>query len=235
MSNRKARRASIQPPETTYEIETKPPVKIVQPKNDEQRNLIEVIEKNDIIIVTGVAGSGKTHIACGLAAEYLVKGHVDKVVLSRPQVAAEDAGFLPGTFEEKIAPFLMPLYNELGYFINIKKEINKGKISILPVAYCRGLTFLNSFVVVDEFENLNYSQLKMILTRFGEGSKLVLCGDITQSDLNRYESKDCIEVINKMTTLTYDPGNRVAIIYLEKSVRHPIVEKINKVLDRGIN
>lgn len=198
-------------------------------RTDEQKDYIKAIIQNDIIICCGRAGSGKTCVAAGVGVEWLKRGLVDRLVISRPCIGTEDIGFLPGDFTEKIDPYLQPLFTELDQFINVKQAIAQGKIKILPASYMRGVTFKNSFIIVDEVQNLNYRQLKMLLTRFGENSKMVLTGDVFQSDLSYKENKDLQKVINNLLPIAI-PENRIAIINLNVSVRHPLIEKIESAL-----
>ena len=223
------RRPKRQPVPQQGEIQRE--FKCVQPINKEQNILIKTIHNNDIILLGGKAGSGKTHISVGMAAEYLERGLVDRIILSRPVVGAEkEFGILPGSLDEKISPFLTPMLSELAYFLPIKKYIAEEKIIILPVSFMRGYTFKNSFVIIDECENLTYKQLKLILTRFGENSKMILNGDITQSDLDHRAEKDFEIVIDKMKEIAY-PEDRIAIFELIKSVRHPLIEQMLRVLE----
>lgn len=205
-------------------------VKSVVGKNKEQDTLIKVIRDNDIILLSGKAGSGKTYISAGMAAEYLLKGLCEKIVLSRPVVCAEEKfGTLPGDSDEKISPFLTPMLGELSNFIDIKRAVAEQQIVVLPIAFMRGHTLKNSFVMVDESENLTYVQLKMVLTRYGEGSKLILNGDTTQSDLDHRTAKDFEKVIEKIKKIAF-PENRIAVFRLTKSVRHPHIETILNAL-----
>jgi phosphate starvation-inducible PhoH-like protein len=198
-------------------------------RTDEQKEYIKAIVQNDIVICCGKSGSGKTCVAAGIAVDWLKRGLVDRVIISRPCVGTEDLGYLPGEFEEKIQPYLQPLFTELEQFINIKACIANGKIKVLPVSYMRGVTFKNSFVIVDEVQNLTESQLRMLLTRLGENSKLVLTGDTTQSDLEPKQQRDFQKVINKMLPIA-TPENKIAVVRLNTSVRHPLVELIESVL-----
>lgn len=198
--------------------------KTISPKNEEQAYCIKQIWRNDIIFIVGPAGCGKTAIASALAAEALHRGIVDKVILSRPCVGSEDLGYLPGDQKEKIDPYLQPLFTELSPYINVKHAIAQNKIQVVPISYMRGITFKDSFVVVDEVQNMNFRQIKLVLTRYGTNSKLILMGDVTQSDLHSNECKDFSRVVERMQRVAAIPENRVCIVELTQSVRHYLVK-----------
>jgi len=202
----------------------------VKPLNKEQSELIKCIHQNDLLLLKGKAGSGKTAVCCGMAGYYLNNNLVDKIIVSRPVVASEDLGYLKGEIDQKINPYIEVLYYEFNKYFNVKKAIAEGKLIALPVAFMRSWTFNNSFVIVSEAENLTHHQFKLILTRFGLNTKLILEGDSTQSDLPSYSRNDFDLVISQMASLAKDPTNRVAIFELQQSVRNPIIEKILKVL-----
>lgn len=220
-------------PAQNLEIPIEPkPIKTVKPANAEQARLMQVIINNDIIFLKGIAGGGKTYVSAGLGAEYLMRGVVDKIIISRPIISAEkDFGILPGSLDEKIEPYLGPVVQELSYFINVKKFVAEEKIVVIPVAFMRGLTFKNSFVIIDEAENLTYNQIKLILTRIGDNTKIILNGDVTQSDLDYRHYKDFDSVIDKMSYLC-GPENRIAIFEMLNSVRDPRIKKILAALER---
>lgn len=204
--------------------------KEVKPLNKEQAELIKCIHQNDLLLLKGKAGSGKTAVCCGMAGYYLNSNLVDKIIVSRPVIASEDLGYLKGEIDQKINPYIEVLYYEFSKYFNVKKAIAEGKLIALPVAFMRSWTFNNSFVIVSEAENLTHHQFKLILTRFGLNTKLILEGDSTQSDLPSYSRNDFDVVINQMSILAQDPVNRVAIFELQQSVRNPLIEKILKVL-----
>lgn len=234
MPAKKKRIASTQPHEVTTEepVSNEKTLRTVVSINDEQRELIKTIHRNDIIIITGCAGSGKTHISVGMAAEYLKRKLVDRIILSRPIVASENIGFLPGSSDEKHDPYLLPLYELLSQFIGLRQALNHKKIITIPVAFMRGHTFNNSFIIIDEAENLTEVQLKLILTRFGVGSKLILNGDITQSDLDDRHKNDFGKVIRKLRKIAGDI-NKIAIVDLQYSVRNPLIEVIIEALNEN--
>ena len=207
-------------------------IKEVRPKNAEQAELLKIIHNNNYIFLSGVAGGGKSYVSAGCAAWYLEKNIIEKIILSRPIVGAEKSfGALPGDLSCKIDPFMAPILQELSYFINVKKYLAEGKIEIIPVNFMRGYTFKNSFVIIDESENLTYSQLKLILTRIGEGTKVILNGDTDQSDLDYRHYKDFSVVIERIKKIA-SPTNGIATFHMKESVRNPLIKKILIALER---
>ena len=162
-------------------------VKKVRPLSDNQRTLLEAMEEKNLTLALGPAGTGKTYLAISAAVESLEAGRVGRIVLSRPAVeAGESLGFLPGDLQEKLAPYLRPLYDALSDRLGGKRLrtcLADGSIEIAPVAYMRGRTLNNAFVVIDEAQNCTYGQIKMLLTRLGWHSTMVLTGDPDQTDL----------------------------------------------------
>ena len=162
-------------------------VKTVKPRSDGQAKLMTAIETHNLVMALGPAGTGKTYLAVAKGVEALEKGQVSRIVLSRPAVeAGESIGFLPGAMEEKLAPYLRPLYDALSDRLSPKKLkalMAEGLIEIAPIGYMRGRTLNNAYVVVDEAQNCTYTQLKMLLTRLGWNSTMVVTGDPAQSDL----------------------------------------------------
>lgn len=158
-----------------------------QPKTDNQAKYIESIERYPVTLCTGPAGTGKTFLACCIAARKLVQGEIRKILLVRPAVeAGEKLGYLPGDVNEKLHPYLIPLFDALNDMVgshNTRQFMREGVIEIAPLAFMRGRTLNKAFVILDEAQNTNKSQMKMFLTRMGRDSKFVVNGDITQSDL----------------------------------------------------
>jgi phosphate starvation-inducible PhoH-like protein len=196
-------------------------------KTINQKLYIQTIRMNDITVCLGPAGTGKTYLAVALALEALSKNQIKKIILTRPAVEAGEAlGFLPGDLEEKILPYLRPLYDALDDFSGhdtVERMMEKGIIEIAPLAYMRGRTLSGAFIILDEAQNTTTEQMMMFLTRLGEGSRMVVTGDITQIDLPRSKAsglKQAAEVLDKI------PG--VAIFRFEGHdvVRHPLVQKI---------
>ena len=199
----------------------------LKPRSDNQKDYIRTVAENTITFCQGVAGSGKTHIAIGMALEYLLDDKVKKIIITRPVVeSGEKIGYLPGTAEEKLHPYLLPILDEILHFIPISHyaalKLN-NKIEIVPLGLMRGRNFHNSFIVADECQNASYDQLKMLLTRIGNDSKMVLTGDISQSDLPRNFRGGFIDLIHAL-----DKIDGIGISRLEYSdiVRNPIIAKI---------
>lgn len=170
------------------ELVEKPKVfKKVSGRTPKQKDLIKSINSKDITLVSGVAGTGKTLISVGMSIEHLEKGKIEKIIITRPMVTAEEEmGFLPGGMDEKIHPFLIPIYDSFREFVPQKQLEDwkkEGVVEIVPLAFMRGRTLKKAFIVADELQNATLSQLKMLITRIGEDSKMVLNGDPTQSDL----------------------------------------------------
>lgn len=162
-------------------------VKKIAPKSINQKQYLEAIEAQDMVFGIGVAGTGKTFLAMAMAVSYLLQKKVKRIVLVRPAVeAGEKLGFLPGTMQEKVDPYLRPLYDALYFMVEptkAEKLLEEGAIEVAPLAFMRGRTLTDAFVIMDEAQNATYEQMKMLLTRLGEGSKAVITGDITQIDL----------------------------------------------------
>jgi phosphate starvation-inducible PhoH-like protein len=164
----------------------KNPIKFQISLNDEQKRAKGIILDNPITVLKGMAGSGKTLVACQVALDMLFNREIDKIIITRPTVSKEDIGFLPGDIKEKMDPWLAPIYHNLYGLYNkekIDKEIEFGNIEIVPFAFVRGRTFVNSFIIVDEAQNVTHSQMEAILGRLGKDSKMVVCGDVAQIDL----------------------------------------------------
>jgi phosphate starvation-inducible PhoH-like protein len=174
-----------------------------------------------------VAGSGKTHIAVGMAIEYLLENKVNKIVITRPVVeSGEKLGFLPGTAEEKLHPYLLPILDEIAHFIPMSQYASlktHNKIEIVPLGLMRGRNFHNCFIVADECQNASYDQLKMLLTRIGNDSKMVLTGDVSQSDLQRYLRGGFMQLISALVDVD---GIGVSELNNADIIRNPIIGKI---------
>jgi len=197
-----------------------------------QRHYVSAIYKHDIVFGIGPAGTGKTYLAVVLATHYLKKGAVKRIVLTRPAVeAGESLGFLPGDLQEKVDPYLRPLYDALHDVLGVEqvvKFMERGTIEIAPLAYMRGRTLEDSFVILDEAQNTTPEQMKMFLTRMGFGSKMVITGDRTQIDLPKGKRSGLIEAERLLSRV-----EGLSFIYLNQSdvVRHPLVQRIIEAYD----
>ncbi|HYM03703.1 MAG TPA: PhoH family protein [Stellaceae bacterium] len=202
----------------------------VRPQSDNQRALMEAIASHNLTIALGPAGTGKTYLAITAAVEALEAGNVGRIVLTRPAIeAGESLGFLPGDLHDKLAPYLRPLYDALNERIGgkrVRQLMAEGAIEIAPVAYMRGRTLNNAFVVIDEAQNCTYGQIKMLLTRLGWHSTMVLTGDPDQSDLLDGLS-GLADVARRLETVP-----EIAVIRLTDRdiVRHPLVAGMLTVL-----
>lgn len=205
-------------------------VKNVRPRTEGQKTLMEAIEKNNLVFAIGPAGTGKTYLAISAAVAAFEKGTVDRIILARPAVeAGERIGFLPGDLQDKMAPFLRPLYDALNDRIGLKRLkslLEVGEIEIAPIGYMRGRTLNNAFVVIDEAQNCTYSQIKMIVSRLGWNSTMVITGDPDQSDLLEGIS-GLRDMARKLETV-----DGIAVEYLRDTdiVRHPLVAKMLEVI-----
>jgi phosphate starvation-inducible PhoH-like protein len=205
----------------------------IRPKTVGQRRYIEAIEQNDVVFGIGPAGTGKTYLAVAEAVAHLKRGKVGRIILTRPAVeAGEELGFLPGDIQAKVNPYLRPLYDALYDMVSsdeIARYRGDGRIEIAPLAFMRGRTLNNSFVILDEAQNTTHTQLKMFLTRLGFHSKVVVTGDITQIDLERGRS-GLVEVQHILKGI-----EGISFIYLDKGdvVRHHLVRRIIEAYERA--
>jgi len=217
----------IDNPEEVY----KKSVGKVKAKTEGQKKYLDAIEKNDIVFAIGPAGTGKTYLASAVAVNYLKSGRVQRILLTRPAVeAGEKLGFLPGDLSEKVDPYLRPLYDALIDMLTIEKFITlreKNIIEIAPLAYMRGRTLNNAFIILDEAQNTTYEQMKMFLTRMGFGSKVIVTGDITQIDIQERSGLVIAQDILKDI-------DGIEFVYLTDAdvVRHPLVKKIIRAYDK---
>jgi len=199
----------------------------VTPKGPAQYEFIQSIRKNDIVLSIGPAGTGKTYLAVAMAVEGLLKKRFKRIVLVRPAVeAGEKLGYLPGDIADKINPYLMPLYDALNDMMeenHVRHLMDDGTIEIVPLAYMRGRTLSDSFIILDEAQNATKEQMKMFLTRLGFRSKMVVTGDITQVDLPKYSDSGLIHV---QSLLDKVQGIHFVYFSLKDVVRHELVKKI---------
>jgi len=180
--------SSLPHTDKVYTSKRKPknPIKFNIQLNEEQKKAKSVILHNPITVLKGGAGSGKTLLAAQTGLDMLFSREIEKIVITRPTVSKEDIGFLPGDIREKMDPWLAPIYHNLHMLYNkdkVDKEVEKGTIEIVPFAFIRGRTFVNSFVIVDEAQNVTHTQMQAVIGRLGKDSKMVICGDIAQIDL----------------------------------------------------
>ncbi|MCH5372526.1 MAG: PhoH family protein [Planctomycetes bacterium] len=205
----------------------------IRPRTAGQARYVDSIRNNDLVFAIGPAGSGKTYLAVAMAVEALKQRRIRKIVLVRPAVeAGESLGFLPGDLQAKINPYLRPLLDALREMIDydqIKRYMEMDVIEVLPLAYMRGRTLNDSFIILDEAQNTTVSQMKMFLTRMGEGSKIVASGDVTQTDLPSHASSGLKDALRRLRHI-----RGVDVVKLTKAdiVRHRLVQDIVHAYDR---
>lgn len=205
----------------------KGPIKFNVTLNDEQKEAKASILNSPITVLKGMAGSGKTLVATQVGLDLLFKKEVEKIIITRPTVSKEDIGFLPGDIREKMDPWLAPIYHNLYMLYSkekVDRELEKGNIEIVPFAFMRGRTFLNSFVIVDEAQNVTHTQMETVIGRLGIGSKMVICGDIAQIDL-----KDKRETGFSFLARIEEQVEGFITHSLQHNHRHDIVAPILKV------
>lgn len=202
-------------------------VESISPKTEEQKQLLSAIHSNDITIAVGPAGTGKSLLSCYAAVQMLEKGKVNRIVLTRPVVeAGERLGYLPGTFQEKLDPYLQPLWqcmNELAGPDALETWKNTEVVKVMPLAYLRGVTFKNSFVILDESQNTTVEQMKMFLTRLGSGSKMVVNGDVTQIDL---PPRTLSGLVHAREVFHDVPNIAIVELTTQSILRHPTVQGV---------
>lgn len=205
----------------------------IKPKSKGQSELLNSFKHNDIIFAIGPAGTGKTYLAVAMAVAYLNNNRIKKIVLARPAVeAGESLGYLPGDFKEKIDPYLKPLYDALEDMIPVdilKKYLDQGIIEIIPLAYMRGRTLNNAFVILDEAQNSTFMQMKMFLTRLGSNAKAVITGDITQIDLPVKKDSGLVSSIRVLSDIK---GIDFVKLTRNDVVRHYLVKEIIDAYDK---
>ena len=207
--------------------------KSIVPKNINQKRYLKFIGKNDIVFGIGPAGTGKTYLAVAAALKELQDKNVEKIILTRPAVEAGEAlGFLPGDLQEKLLPYLRPLYDAMYDMLGVEdtmKLIERNVIEITPLAYMRGRTLANAFVILDEAQNTTIEQMMMFLTRLGENSRMIITGDVTQIDLPRNKKSG---LKSAMKILEDIEGIKLFHFEAGDVVRHPLVTKIIQAYER---
>ena len=206
----------------------------VKPKTAGQKKYVDLIRKNTIVFSIGPAGTGKTYLAMAMAINAFKNNSVSRIILTRPAIeAGEKLGFLPGDLQQKVDPYLRPLYDALNDIMGneaFQKNFEKGLIEVAPLAYMRGRTLDNSFIVLDEAQNTTQEQMKMFLTRIGYGSKVVVTGDVTQIDLPEGKKSGLNEAVRILDNI-----EDIGISYLTSRdvVRHPLVQKIINAYEKN--
>src|SRR6186713_1650328 len=204
----------------------------IAPKTVNQRRYLDAIEQHDIVFGVGPAGTGKTYLAMAQAVSFLIAKKVSRIILARPAVeAGEKLGFLPGDLQEKVNPYLRPLYDALYDMLDVEKAermLERGVIEVAPIAFMRGRTLNDAFVILDEAQNTTTEQMKMFLTRLGFGSKAVVTGDITQIDLPPGRTSGLVEAISVVGKI-----EGISFVYFDERdvVRHKLVQAIVKAYD----
>ena len=210
--------------------------KTVSPKGLNQQRYVDAIERHDMVFGIGPSGTGKTYLAIAMAVDALLSREVSRIILARPAVeAGERLGFLPGTLEEKVNPYLRPLYDALYDVLDpdrVERYVEKGVIEIAPIAFMRGRTLNDAFVILDEAQNTTSEQMKMFLTRLGFNSKAVITGDVTQVDLpesRRSGLAEAVEVVSRVEGISF-------IYFTERDVvRHSLVQRIIRAYEEFEN
>ncbi len=215
-------------------VEIKTRKKTVEPRTDAQKDYVQALFANELAFGIGPAGTGKTYLAVAVAVNMFIGGHVDRIILSRPAVeAGERLGFLPGDMKEKIDPYMQPLYDALNDFLpgkQLAKLMEEKRIEIAPLAFMRGRTLSNAFVVLDEAQNATTMQMKMFLTRLGEGSRMVVTGDRSQVDLPRGVASGLSDAEGLLKGVE---GIAFRYFTARDVVRHPLVARIIEAYDKA--
>jgi len=209
----------------------------ITPKTLGQKKFIEAVNRSDITFVIGPAGTGKTYLSVAIAVKYLLSNKVSRIILTRPVVeVGEKIGYLPGDIQQKVDPYFRPIYDALFEFLGQEKTqklINNKTIEIAPLAFMRGRTLNDAFIIMDEAQNTTFSQMKMFLTRLGMGSKMVVTGDLTQSDLLASQGRNGLEVA--IDILRNVEGIEFVFLDINDIVRHTLVQKIINAYEKFEN
>jgi phosphate starvation-inducible PhoH-like protein len=226
----------VRPHMNTQDIVIKTRKKTIVPRSPNQARYMKMILENEMVFGLGPAGTGKTYLAVALGVSMFLSGEVERLIFCRPAVeAGERLGFLPGDMKEKVDPYLRPIYDALHDMLDVElitKKIESGDIEIAPLAFMRGRTLSNAFVILDEAQNTTCTQMKMFLTRMGESSRMVITGDITQTDLPvgvKSGLRDATELLEGVE------GIHFLRFMNEDVIRHPLVSKIVKAYDQQSN
>jgi phosphate starvation-inducible PhoH-like protein len=222
------------PPEGTRPVDVRSAGRIIRPRTAGQATYVEAIRTNDLVFCSGPAGTGKTYLAVATAVESLKQKQIGKIVLVRPAVeAGESLGFLPGDMQAKINPYLRPLLDALREMMDyeqVKRYMADDVIEVVPLAYMRGRTLNNAFIIMDEAQNTTVPQMKMFLTRMGLQSKVVVSGDTSQVDLPPHTKSGLIDAINR---LRHVDGFANVVLTGEDIVRHRLVQEIVRAYEEG--
>ena len=219
--------AATPEPDNAEAILFTPDGEVIKPRSPNQEKLVSAAQSNDVVFAIGPAGTGKTYVAVAMAVAALNDHRVKRIVLSRPAVeAGEQLGFLPGDFYEKVDPYLQPLYDALGDMMpreQMAEYLEQDRVEVVPLAYMRGRTLKDSFVILDEAQNVTTSQMKMFLTRLGPKSQAIVTGDITQTDLKHRSESGLVQVQHILKDI-----KGIDFVYLEREdvVRHRLVREI---------
>lgn len=207
----------------------------VSPRSPRQAHFIKAMQRNELVFGIGPAGTGKTYLAVASAVTAMMSGQVDRIILSRPAVeAGERLGFLPGDMKDKVDPYLRPLYDALHDMLpaeQVTKRLETGEIEIAPLAFMRGRTLSNAFIILDEAQNTTATQMKMFLTRLGERSRMAVTGDLSQVDLPRHERSGLQEAVNVLKNV---PGIGFVQFTGSDVERHPLVTRIVRAYDQAL-
>jgi phosphate starvation-inducible PhoH-like protein len=199
----------------------------LRPRTDGQGRYVRAMRENDMTLCIGPAGTGKTYLAVGMAVSLLRAGQVKKIVLVRPAVeAGERLGFLPGDIVAKVNPYLRPLFDSLNDMMEpeaVKRYMDNDIIEVVPLAYMRGRTLNGAVIILDEGQNTTVPQMMMFLTRMGEGSKIIVTGDVTQIDLPKQTHSGLVDAVHRLRNV-----EGIALVYLDENdiVRHPLVQRV---------
>lgn len=205
---------------------TKGPIKFQLQLNEEQKAAKEIILANSVTVLSGAAGSGKTLLACQVALDLLFKKQVKQIIITRPTVSKEEIGFLPGDLNQKMEPWMQPIYANFYQLYNkekIDKVIKEGQVEIVPLAFMRGRTFLDAVVIVDEAQNCTNENMNMIISRLGLRSKMIICGDTSQVDL-KFKADSGFKFLLTVANKVKDMDS----VTLLTNHRHPVVEDVLK-------